>query len=295
MSSSQHRRMNQASASEAQTQERLLNSCLADTVDQTMHSELLPIAHMESQLLTSPRPASIPHKDAVNFMEFLLPHSSENSRPTPQDFASQTTQLPNCRKLKILTTLIKSHAIEVENNKTLINALIQKGHTEEDPFLIETYQRFENCSMLHQQVVSEFSSHHPCDTPGCTIHSTPHPSSVKENPLEFPPLPKSTSIKRKATKTASLPPPPLRKLSRNSRSNSNPEINFKVNLRNKFNELVNQIPESQTVTRTSSTTHIVNNTPITNTSDTSPNTNKLPPQTMLKITNQFRTHENSNR
>ncbi|GFT50729.1 hypothetical protein TNCV_3963521 [Trichonephila clavipes] len=68
--------------------------------DSTSHSELPPIAHMESQHLTSPRPASTPHKDANNLMELLLPSSANSSRPgTPQDFAFPTIQRSNCRQL----------------------------------------------------------------------------------------------------------------------------------------------------------------------------------------------------
>ncbi|GFX22186.1 hypothetical protein TNCV_364971 [Trichonephila clavipes] len=105
---------------------------------------------MESQHLTSPRPATTPQKDADNHMELSLPSSTNNSRPgTPQDYAFPTAQHFNCRQLQHLTALIKSLANDVEKYKILTNALINKDYSEEDPFLIETFQRLENSSMKH--------------------------------------------------------------------------------------------------------------------------------------------------
>ncbi|GFW58651.1 retrovirus-related Pol polyprotein from transposon opus [Trichonephila clavipes] len=136
--------------SQAGQQSKGLNSY--PSPEQTSHSELPPITHMESQHLTSSRLASTPHKNVNNLMELSLSTSTNNSRPrTPQDFSFTTTQHSNCRQLQHLTALIKSHANDVEKYRILTNALIYKGYYEEDPFLIETIQRFENSSMKHQQ------------------------------------------------------------------------------------------------------------------------------------------------
>ncbi|GFU84305.1 hypothetical protein TNCV_1251981 [Trichonephila clavipes] len=150
-------------------------------------------------------------------------------------------------------------------SKKLIQAILDKGHTD-DPFLAETMKHLETCSEQHQQAVSEFTSHPPCDTPGCTIHSTPHPTPVKENQLEFPQI---NSVKRKENEDG-FASPTLRKLSKNVMSNSNTEINFKVNLTNKFNALANQsethsVAVKQSPKRTSPT------------KNTNPDTPKLPP------------------
>ncbi|GFY76257.1 hypothetical protein TNIN_420941 [Trichonephila inaurata madagascariensis] len=158
--------------------------------------ERIPAEHMESQPRTPASLASTPLKENENVMEFSLPSSTRSSRPrTPQDLDPQTIRPSNCRKLQLLATMIKSHAADVESSKQLINVIISKGYTKQDPFLLETYQRLEDCSLRHQQAVSEFASHPPYDTPGCTIHSTLHSTPVKENLEEFPPLPKS--VKRK--------------------------------------------------------------------------------------------------
>ncbi|GFY48423.1 hypothetical protein TNIN_68341 [Trichonephila inaurata madagascariensis] len=169
--------------SQASQQRKGLNN--SPSPEQTSHSELPPIAHMESQHLTSPRPVSTPHKDANNLMELSLPSSANNSRPgTPQKFAFPTTQHSNCRQLQHLTALIKTDANEVEKYKILTERINNKGYSEEDPFLIETFQRLENSSMKHQQAVSEFSSHPPCDP---QLHYTyyPPPSQLKKTYLNF--------------------------------------------------------------------------------------------------------------
>ncbi|GFV85324.1 hypothetical protein TNCV_929531 [Trichonephila clavipes] len=61
---------------QAKQQRKGLNN--SPSPEQTSHSELQPIAHMESQHLTSPRPASTSHKDANNLMELSLPSSANN-------------------------------------------------------------------------------------------------------------------------------------------------------------------------------------------------------------------------
>ncbi|GFY62447.1 hypothetical protein TNIN_146041 [Trichonephila inaurata madagascariensis] len=91
-------------------------------------------------------------------------------------------------------------------------------------------------------------------------------------------------------KAYTVSPPRLRKLSKNSRSNSNPELNFNIELVNKFNPLENTALETQQIAATPPhlhATNIVNNKP---THNSNPTTTNLPPHTMLKITDDFRTH-----
>ncbi|GFT73235.1 hypothetical protein TNCV_459541 [Trichonephila clavipes] len=187
--------------SQAGQQSKGLNSY--PSPEQTSHSELPPITRMESQHLTSSRPASTPHKNANNLKELSLSTLTNNSRPgTPQDFAFTTTQHSNCRQLQYLTALIKTHANDVEKYRILTNALIYKGYYEEDPFLIETIQRLENSSMKHQQAVSEFSSHPLCDTSRCTVHITPALPQLKDPYLNFMLFPNQHQLKEKTTKMA---------------------------------------------------------------------------------------------
>ncbi|GFX63444.1 hypothetical protein TNCV_622431 [Trichonephila clavipes] len=121
-------------------------------------------------------------------MDLSLPASTHSSRPlTPQEYASPTKQVTNCSKLQFLATNINLLAAEVESIKKLIQSIFWITDTPRTPSWMK---RLKTCSEQHQQAISEFSSHLPCDIPGCTIHSTPHPTPVKESILEFPPLPK---------------------------------------------------------------------------------------------------------
>ncbi|GFX29107.1 hypothetical protein TNCV_2072581 [Trichonephila clavipes] len=92
------------------------------------------------------------------------------------------------------------------------------------------------------------------------------------------------TLQLKITLPIPLPPPPLRKLTKAPLSNSNTEINFKVNLTKKFNALENEIPETQVVTVTPSPKRT---SPATNATTEA---SKLPPPIMLKITDDLRTH-----
>ncbi|GFV05504.1 hypothetical protein TNCV_227151 [Trichonephila clavipes] len=164
---------------------------------------------MESQHLTPPRPASTPHKDANNLMELLLPSSTINSRPgTPQDFSFPTTQLSNCRQLQHLTTLIKTHANDLEKYKILTNALINKGYSEEDPFLIEIFQRLENSSMKHQQAIPQTTLN--SDTlQQMAPHSEPIPATIQPTQTKITPFPTqqqdpTTTVKNKFYKKKEL-------------------------------------------------------------------------------------------
>ncbi|GFT71795.1 hypothetical protein TNCV_1191181 [Trichonephila clavipes] len=78
-------------------------------------------------------------------------------------------------------------AEEMETSKKLIQAILDKGHTE-DPFLVETMKHLETCSEQHQQAV--------------TNESETHLVAVKQSPKRTSP------IKNTNPDTPKLPPPP---------------------------------------------------------------------------------------
>ncbi|GFY64823.1 hypothetical protein TNIN_311061 [Trichonephila inaurata madagascariensis] len=70
----------------------------------------------------------------------------------------------------------------------------------------------------HQSAVSEFSSLPTCETPGCTVHNTPHNSPAKNLIQVFPPLPKTSSTKRRENDDG-FTSPTNRRLTKNLRTN----------------------------------------------------------------------------
>ncbi|GFW99301.1 hypothetical protein TNCV_3981261 [Trichonephila clavipes] len=93
-----------------------------------------------------------------------------------------------------------------------------------------------------QQAVSEYASLPPCDNPNCTRHTSNNSPAKNNSPDPSPPPQQQFRQNERKTKTDLLPP--LRKLTKTFLSNSHPEINFKVNLFNKFNALENEVPET---------------------------------------------------
>ncbi|GFW35880.1 hypothetical protein TNCV_1927111 [Trichonephila clavipes] len=135
-------------------------------------------------------------------MELSLPASPQPSRPgTPQDFATISS---NCQGLLRLD--IKGHSIFIDGCHRGINALVQAGLTDSNhPIMLENTRVLKNLNERYQQAVSEFTSHPPCNIPNCTLH-TPNSTPVKNDSSEFPPLPKTTSIKRKENVDGFTPP-----------------------------------------------------------------------------------------
>ncbi|GFS64103.1 hypothetical protein TNCV_3944831 [Trichonephila clavipes] len=134
-----------------------------------------------------------------NGMDLSLP-SSNNTSP------SGTPQETNCERLKVIVTDIQKFAIIIENMKSMINALRLNGVTEEsDPTLVDNFQSLVHYGEIQHLAVSEFSSHSPCNTPGCTIHNTPNCSPAKNTSQEFPPLPKIASVKGKENNDGFIP------------------------------------------------------------------------------------------
>ncbi|GFX84187.1 PRE_C2HC domain-containing protein [Trichonephila clavipes] len=157
----------------------------------------------------------------------------------------------------------------------------------------EHHQRLDNYIALNDLTVSEFSSLPSCDIPGCAEHHTPLCTPTKVNDQEFPSLPKTASVKRKENEWEFISPPNC-KLSKNQKTQPNPEQNFKLNLTNKFNALEISDSEIDPVEGTSTGT-IVNNVTTMKKPTNNAAANKstdltkiLPPPIMLKITLNFR-------
>ncbi|GFT72099.1 hypothetical protein TNCV_2272061 [Trichonephila clavipes] len=94
--------------------------------------------------------------------------------------------------------------------------------------------------------VGEFTSQPFCNTPGCTIHHTPNNSPTKIIAQESI---KSTATKRKENEDG-FTSPSGRQISKNRRTISQAERNFKIDLQNKFENLkIDQIAgSSSTIT-----------------------------------------------
>ncbi|GFW03439.1 hypothetical protein TNCV_1739891 [Trichonephila clavipes] len=170
-----------------------------------------------------------------NAMDQSLPSSNNSTRPG-------TLQETNCQRLQDITTKIKKFVI-TENLKATINSLKINGITDErDLSIANLYTSLEEYEKLHQLAANEFSSLPLCNIPSFTVHHKPNCAPAKNTQQDFPPLPKTTSVKRKENDNIFISPP-SRKLTKNLRTNSNPELNFKVNLENKFNALDNFAPQ----------------------------------------------------
>ncbi|GFY30167.1 hypothetical protein TNCV_3090751 [Trichonephila clavipes] len=155
-------------------------------------------------------------------MEIPLPNTPQASRPgTPEDFGPT---FENCRKLQELTTLIDLYSATLENTHTLLKRLMHSGLKDpNNPIIVKEKSYMELTNERLQQALSRSLS-----------------------------SPNTSSDKTKGKRRRISFPIPLRKLTKTILSNSNPEINFKVNLTNKFNALENEVPETQAETVTQS-------------------------------------------
>ncbi|GFY31589.1 hypothetical protein TNCV_4694331 [Trichonephila clavipes] len=225
------------------------------TIQVSQH--LTTIALTENHHLSPPRPDSTPTRDIDNIMERTLPSSTNNFRPgTPLD--------SYCDRSLALTQEMNDLKLAIQATQTAINGYNAQGVSE--GFLIDHQLRLQ---VTYKNNLPHVLLSSPCDTPNCTIHVTPRSTSVKGNLLEFPLSPKIQSNVKKTTMTL---PPPLRKLSNNSRTNSDPEINFRLNLTNKCNALENSDPKTLQEAGTSSDPHAVNNIRSANPNASNPTT-----------------------
>ncbi|GFV75221.1 hypothetical protein TNCV_3190701 [Trichonephila clavipes] len=123
-----------------------------------------------------------------------------------------------------------------------------------------------------QKAVSEYASLPPCDTPNCTRHST-NDTPAKTNSPDPSPPPTPIPTKRKEN-SEGFTSPPSRKLSKSTLSNSNTDLNFKINLTNTFSALDNTASEAPIETPVTTHKSPVTTPHKTNQSIQSP---KLPP------------------
>ncbi|GFS95755.1 hypothetical protein TNCV_435611 [Trichonephila clavipes] len=213
-------------------------------------------------------------------MEIPLPTTPKASRPgTPEDSGPT---FANCSKLQELATLIDYYSTTLETTHTVLQRAMQNRIKDPNNPLVRNESSYmELTNERLQKVVSEYASLPPATIP--TAHAITRTTPQLKITLPTP-LPSQHQFRQNARKTKTVLLPPLRKLTKTILSNSNPEINFKLNLTNKFNALENEVPETpietvmQSPKRTSPTPSATSYTP------------KLPPPTMLQITDDLRFH-----
>ncbi|GFT64070.1 hypothetical protein TNCV_4900751 [Trichonephila clavipes] len=140
--------------------------------------------------------------------------------------------------------------------------------------------------------VSEFTSQPFCNSPGCTTHHSPlnSPTKINEKNQE-PPL-----LRGRKTRMASHPLP-VDKAQKNRRMISQAELNFKIDLQNKFDNLrIDQVAGSSSTNTAQAHDNNIRPSNTTNRktlnqntkSNTTGNNNYLPPPVFLKITDDYR-------
>ncbi|GFW56125.1 putative RNA-directed DNA polymerase from transposon X-element [Trichonephila clavipes] len=183
---------------------------------------------------------------------------------------------PEHERLISIQNDIEKFTIVVENTKAGLKTLLFAGIPEDDPTILDHNRRLEE--------YHEFTSHPFCNTPGCTIHHTPSCS-----PIKITQNTKSTTTKRKENEDGYISPS-SRQIAKNRRTLPVTENNFKIDLKNKFDQLrLEQTGPALTGTDPDSSKNTSNNTPKTN-SDATNNGNKkfLPPPIFLEISNEYR-------
>ncbi|GFV34243.1 hypothetical protein TNCV_1775881 [Trichonephila clavipes] len=88
-----------------------------------------------------------------------------------------------------------------------------------------------------QKAVSEYTSLPPCGIPNCSRHNSKD-TPLKLNAPDPSPPPTPIPTKRKEN-SEGFTSPPSRKLTKSTLSNSNTDLNFKINLTNTFSALDN--------------------------------------------------------
>ncbi|GFX92732.1 nucleic-acid-binding protein from transposon X-element [Trichonephila clavipes] len=204
-----------------------------------------------------------------------------------------TPQLSICKWKRECVELIDNYTSSIEFIKASLRHLQGKKPTDDqsDSHLVHIYneheQRLSDYTKLKELTVSEFSSLPNCEIPDCAVHHTPHTSPAKTNVSELPTLLKSTATKRKETDIGFVSPP-TRKLSKNLKTNENPEPNFRIDLTNRFNGLENQEPITTPVAGTSTGNASATSTNRNTTTVVPENERKLPLPIFLKITDNYR-------
>ncbi|GFS85359.1 hypothetical protein TNCV_75851 [Trichonephila clavipes] len=217
--------------------------------------------------------------DLNNVMEFSLPSSNDSTRPgTPTE--------TNCERLISIKNDIEKFSIVVENTKAGLKTLLFVGIPQNDPTILNHNRRLEEYQRLRQLAVSEFTSQPYCNTPGCTIHDTPSCSPVKSTQN----ITKTSAIKRKENENGYISPS-SRQTVKKRRTTPVTENNFKIDLKNKFDNLRIQQAAGPSLTETANTqsNDTLNKTTKPNTvTITKGNTKFLPPLIFLEISNEYR-------
>ncbi|GFU32007.1 nucleic-acid-binding protein from transposon X-element [Trichonephila clavipes] len=200
---------------------------------------------------------------------------------------STPTPTANCIRYTEMTEEIRGLATAIQANEDIINGMLRFGNLyPDDECMVMQQNLLQNLRTKHEQRVSEFGSLSPCDTPGCPRHHTPPSSPSKINVAQLSSnnensnlnltlnRNKNPSQKRKENEDGFISPP-LSKI--NKRTTNASQLNFEIELNNKFKTL------NEETARTS--------TENTESNDQNPNTTaipqNLPPPVMLKINKDY--------
>ncbi|GFT16611.1 multidrug resistance-associated protein 1 [Trichonephila clavipes] len=228
---------------------------------------------------------TVPPSDAPELTELFtnfireranIKSAEENMRRTTSSTRPGTPQLTNCERMKAATYDLRQSAVLIELQETTISTLRIQG-LYDDAVMTTILERLTDLQVKHQ--IAEIPT-----LPNC---------SPSKSVQEYPPLLKTTAVKRKE-KEDGFSSPPTRKLSKNKRTKSNSDLNFKIILSNKFSGLENLELTIEPVAGTSTDKTAINlpsNKNLTGNNKTTQDdtfAKKLPPPVMLKIPLNFR-------
>ncbi|GFX29828.1 nucleic-acid-binding protein from transposon X-element [Trichonephila clavipes] len=217
-------------------------------------------------------------------MELPLPASPQASRPGTPEKAGPT-QL-HCKKLQGLAHLIEVLSVTIETSQKILQGSIHRGITDpNNPMIQMESTSLELNNSRLQKAVSEYTSLPPCGIPNCSRHNSKD-TPLKLNSPDPSPPPRPIPTKRKEN-SEGFTSPPSRKLTKSTLSNSNTDLNFKINVTNTFSALDNTATEAPIETPVTTHKSLENTPRKTNQSIQSP---KLPPPIMLLITDDLRVH-----
>ncbi|GFR11231.1 hypothetical protein TNCT_565141 [Trichonephila clavata] len=130
-------------------------------------------------------------------MDLSLPSSGNTSRPDTPSFS-------NCERITMTTLDIKKFTNLLNGTQYMIKSMHLDGfNSEDDPSLQDLRCRLAHYQSYIDMAVSDLSSLPFCDTPDCTVHSTPPQSPTKINSDNPEISTKKTQLKVKKTRTAS--------------------------------------------------------------------------------------------
>ncbi|GFX43048.1 nucleic-acid-binding protein from transposon X-element [Trichonephila clavipes] len=208
--------------------------------------------------------------------------SDDNMDSRTPSRPSTPTATAKCIRYTEMTDEISGLATSIQANEDIIKGMLRFGNLYPDDECIVLQQNLlQTLRTKHDQRVSEFSSLSPCDTPGCPRHHTPPSSPSKINVAHLSNNEnlnrnKIQSQKRKENEDGFISPP-LSKV--NKRTKDTTQLNFEIELSNKFNTLNQEQPRTSTENDKD-----VNNEQNHNTTTIPQN---LPPPVMLKINENY--------